>query len=321
MLKRSSIAPFVVGLAVLGGAAALLLLPSAPSHAATRYAPAFEGQFLTHWSDGNAELNGYRLTQPRYGALREGKAVTVFVKQPFSERTRVKPNVPREGDGFAVMKLNHIEDFQTGIYDYNLLTSSFVGLQESGGRPAGALAKVSFSMQEWCGHTYAQLLFDKERARLSSHSYFDGEADRLGSLELKEGGLVEDSLWLWARGMAAPVLQPGAKQKVPFLRSLKRSRLQHKPLDWVTARVSRSSAATEVTVPAGTFTVDTLTVGLPDGLTLSFYVEQAFPHRIIKMEGSDGEKAELLGTTRQPYWRLHQRGHEAYLDELGFKQP
>jgi hypothetical protein len=308
MLRRSALAPFLVGLAVLAALGGLLLLPSTPSRAATRYAPTYEGPFLAHWSDGNAELNGYRLVQPRYGELREGKAVTVFVKQPFSERTRVKPDRPEEGDAFDVIKLNHIEDFQTGIYDYNLLTSSFVGLSSSGGRPAGALAKVSFSAQEWCGHAYAQLLFDKARARLSSHSYFDGEADRLGTVELKEGGLLGDALWLWARGMAGPVLEPGGRDELPYMMSLKRSRLQHKALGWVMATVSRSNAAESITVPAGTFT---------DGLTMTFWVEQALPHRIIKMEGSDGERAELLGSTRQPYWRLHDNGHEAFLKELG----
>lgn len=313
-----ALVPFMVGLAVIGAVAGLLLLPSPPTHAATRYAPSFDGPFTAHWSDGKAELNGYRLVQPRYGELREGKAVTVFVKQPFSEKTRVKPDSPTGDDAFTVMKLNHVEDFQTGIYDYNLLTSSFVGLEPSGGRPAGALAKVSFSAQEWCGHAYAQLLFDTKRSRLSSHSYFDGEADRLGTLEHKPDGLLEDALWLWARGMAGPVLEPGGKDEVPFLMSLKRSRLLHKELGWVTASVSRTRGDEPVTVPAGTFTTDKRTVQLPDGLTLTFWVEQAFPHRVIKMTGSDGEKAELLGTTRQPYWSLHNNGHERYLKELGF---
>jgi hypothetical protein len=35
--------------------------------------------FWQRWGDGRAELAGYDLTTPRYGALRKGVAVTIFV--------------------------------------------------------------------------------------------------------------------------------------------------------------------------------------------------------------------------------------------------
>ena len=35
--------------------------------------------FWKHWGDGQAELNGYRLKQPRYGVVRDGTAVMIFV--------------------------------------------------------------------------------------------------------------------------------------------------------------------------------------------------------------------------------------------------
>lgn len=319
--RPSPLLSFAVGSLVIGAvAAAMLLLPSAPTRAATAFAPTFSDAFMAHWSDGNAELSGYTLTQPRYGELRQGRAVVVFVKQPFDERTRTKPTEV-DDDTFTVMKLNHVQDFQTGLYDYNLLTSAFVGLAPSGGRPAGAPAKVSFSGQEWCGHTYAQLLFDAGRARLASHSYFDGEGDRLGTLEHHPDGLVEDTLWLWARGMTGPALPPGGTAQVPLLPSLKRSRLQHRPLDWTSAVASRSATTESITVPAGTFVVERRSVQTSAGLRLTFFVEHDFPHRVIRFEGSDGEEAELLGTTRQPYWSLHDNGHERYLKELGFDTP
>ncbi len=48
-------------------------------------------EFWSHWGDGKAELDGYALTQPRYGELREGTAVLIFVTEDFSDSlTRVK---------------------------------------------------------------------------------------------------------------------------------------------------------------------------------------------------------------------------------------
>ena len=52
--------------------------------------PAAADDFWAHWGDGKAELNGYRLTQPRYGAKRAGTAVLIFVTEDFSDSLRVK---------------------------------------------------------------------------------------------------------------------------------------------------------------------------------------------------------------------------------------
>ena len=53
-------------------------------------APAPAQDFWAHWGDGRAELNGYRLVQPRYGAKRTGTAVLVFVTEDMSDALRVK---------------------------------------------------------------------------------------------------------------------------------------------------------------------------------------------------------------------------------------
>ena len=41
--------------------------------------------FWKHWGDGKAELDRYALTQPRYGELRQGTAVLIFVTEDFSD--------------------------------------------------------------------------------------------------------------------------------------------------------------------------------------------------------------------------------------------
>src|SRR5205823_5666230 len=87
--------------------------------------PEFTGAFWRHWGDGRGELSGYDLETPRYGALRHGIAVAIFVTETFSNSKRVKadPGMHPAFDEFPVMKLNLVQDFATGIYDYNLETS------------------------------------------------------------------------------------------------------------------------------------------------------------------------------------------------------
>src|SRR5688572_25287753 len=84
--------------------------------------------FWSAWGDGKAELDGYRLVQPRYGTVRKGHAVLIFVTEDFSDSLRVKadPGKHPASDVYPVLKLNAVRRFQTGIYDYSVLTSTFV---------------------------------------------------------------------------------------------------------------------------------------------------------------------------------------------------
>lgn len=63
------------------------------------------------------------------------------------------------------MKLNLLQDFQTGVCDYQAMTSVFAAARAIQGRPPGPLTKVSFWRQEWCGHVYQQSLFDASSIR------------------------------------------------------------------------------------------------------------------------------------------------------------
>src|SRR3954471_15567229 len=143
--------------------------------AVTTASAARADDFWKHWGDGKAELDGYALVQPRYGQPRDGTAVLIFVTEDFSDSARVKadPGKHPPSDVYPVLKLNAVRDFQTGIYDYNLLTSVFARVE--GGFP---VVKASFSAQEWCGHVYQQWLARGGRLAGVSHSYFDGEADQ-----------------------------------------------------------------------------------------------------------------------------------------------
>jgi hypothetical protein len=309
-------------IAILAAAAvaAVCLGPGACGAAGPPETPlVFGDEFWKHWGDNRAELSGYDLTFPRYGTPRKGVAVAIFVTETFSNALRVKsdPGKHPKSDEFPVMKLNLVEDFATGIYDYNLMTSTFVALTPVDGRPAGSATKVSFSSQEWCGNMYGQILLDRSAARLSSHSYFDGEADQSRSLALPPGALPGDAVLLWARGLAAPSLRPGESREVPLVRSLATSRLNHVPVEVLRATLKREAEPARATVPAGTFDVERRTVAISGGPTWTVSVEAAPPHRIVAWETSDGQKAELLASERLPYWKLNGEEGKSALARIG----
>ncbi len=314
--------------AALMTAAAALLVAAAwlgavrgPARADGAGAPVLDDAFWKHWGDGRAEVSSYDLTFPRYGEPRRGTAVAIFVTETFSEEARVKADPGRHAraDEFPVMKLNLLQDFPTGIYDYSLMSSVFVGLEAKAGRPAGTPAKLVFSAQEWCGLVHHQLLPDARRARSVAHSYFDGEADRAETLPLPDGAVFEDALYLWARGLAGPGLAPGESASVPMVRSLERVRLTHVPLARDPVTLARSAGTTRVEVPAGAFDVETwtATAGGDAPRTWTFHVEAAPPHRIVRWECTDGRRAELVAGERLRYWEMNDAASIDALARLG----
>src|SRR3989454_8081465 len=129
--------------------------------------PSYDQAFWSTWGDGQAELAGYDLSIPRYNQPRRGVAITIFVTETFSNSARVKadPGKHPPSDEFPVMKLNLVKDYQTGVYDYNEMTSSFVALQPVNGRAARSPTKTSVSRQEGGGDPYHQLLVDPKSIR------------------------------------------------------------------------------------------------------------------------------------------------------------
>jgi len=287
-------------------------------------APNFGDAFWSHWGDGQAELSGYELTIPRYGELRHGTAVCIFVTEDFSDELRVKADPGRHDAAlvYPVLKLNLVQDFQTGIYDYNLMTSAFVALREHAGRPSGSATKVSFSSQEWCGQVYQQALFFADRVDLTSHSYFDGEADQTRSLALDAPVLAEDALLVWARGLAWPLVGAGESVEVPMLRSARTQRLAHQPAAVFEVTLERAAETSTSEWNGETVEVRAATVRDTDGQTLwTFLVEVAAPGRVMEWSRPDGERARLLRSERMQYWTLQHVGDEQLLRGLGLEVP
>lgn len=229
--RRSNLVP--PGLLALVLAAGCAAAGAAPTQGRSMATPGF----WEHWGDGRAEVAGYRLTRPRYGELRSGESILITVTEDFAPGPMVKSD-GGHGDAFPVLKLNRVEDFQTGIYDYNAMTSVFLPLDGSVAR--GGPAKLAFSMQEWCGSVYEHWIQRGREWTWTSHSYFDGEADqeRVGSVP--PGAVVEDAWPLLIRGVVGELLKPGEERVVPWLPGAMERRLGHRPLEWTEAKIARS---------------------------------------------------------------------------------
>jgi hypothetical protein len=244
--------------------------------------------------------------------------VLIFVTETFTDAERVKSDGGHK-DEFPVVKLNDVRDFQTGIYDYNAMTSTFVRLD--GGLPQGVPTKVAFSEQEWCGHVFVGLWVDpvKEGARWrrTEHSYFDGEADRSEDGDVPVGGVFADGMPILVRGLSGDLLSPGERKDVSWAPRAIDLRHDHKPFAWGRATIERARDAERVEVPAGAFDAWRTDARVEGGHTATWWVESAAPHRVVKWARDDGEEGVLTGTVRSTYWTQHDEGMERMRADLG----
>jgi hypothetical protein len=202
-----------------------------------------------------------------------------------------------------------VRDFQTGIYDYNTMVSVFS--RTSDFEPV----KVTFSSAEWCGHVYSELLFDESKIRAHNYSYFEDESEKR-VLQRPAGVVSEDNLFILLRGLRGDYLTPGETKTVDYLPGEFVSRLTHQKLNLTRATISRRDATEPVKVPAGDFNTIVYDISA-DGRNGVFYIEEAYPHRIIRWELAPDVKGELTGSKRVEYWRLNREGDEKHLKELG----
>ncbi len=144
-------------------------------------------EFNNYWYGGKAEVTSYDLEQARYGEIRKGHAVNIFVTEPFSKKYYSKANKDSKGN-ITVLKLNAIKKFNTGIYPYSIMTSTFVPVSN----PFSSV-KISSSTQEWCGHEYIELIKKESQFNLSNFSYFQEESFQNQSIN--NDVVLEDDIW------------------------------------------------------------------------------------------------------------------------------
>ncbi len=247
-------------------------------------------KFNEYWYQDGAEISSYKLTQARYGQLREGTAVMVFVTEPFDPKKFVKPDHKEQSD-VEVLKLNLTKKFITGIYPYSMMSSSFYPLN---GVAHGL--KVSASTQEWCGNTFMQL-YRKKRYEVQLHSYFESEGEQEFDMPLCA---LEDDLFTQIR-LNPDAIPVGEEKMCPSFFYI---RLKHIETRAYNAIVNRET----------TDSLSVLSVNYPElERTVRIGYETAFPHRIAFWEETYDDsfdhsgkilttKAERIHTIRSRYW-------------------
>ncbi len=270
--------------------------------------------FYAHWADGKAEISSYEVVQPRYSELRQGYGVMIFVTESLHRQTFIKVDSPMpEADQFYALKLNHILNFTTGIYDYSVMTSVFS--QVAGERHPFELRRISFSAQEWCGQVFDEALFSGGQINGQISSYFASEGRGSYQLKQPEHFASEDHLLIRIRELQGPFMDLGEVRELDILPSFWQLRQAHKPHATVTGRIHK---AAEEQIETATGTLASVRWDLRIGQRQrTLWTEKAYPHRILRWEDSDGGRGELMRTIRVPYWQLQADADEVYRRELG----
>lgn len=285
--------------AVVALASFLTSAPASPGVAGVAPGARYDAAFSAAWFDGNAEVSTYALTRQRYGETRSGEFVAVVVSEPWSASKMVKDDDATGADRIDVLKLHTTAAFQTGIYDYHLATSTFVNLKPLNGMAPGNVIKIAFSAQEWCGQTYSEYTDDGRAAQEVIRSYFANESQSRVVSRERGPFLVEESLLLWARGLAGP---PMTAEPLVFQPALERARLLHKP----TVRAAATVKSSSETMAFGGAQVAVQRLRVTSGSDfVDVVVEQAAPRRVLLMQTSDGTSLKLVKSVRLPYWQLH----------------
>lgn len=264
-------------------------------------------EFKAYWYAGKAEVSSYNLTQSRYGEDRAGKAMLIFVTEDFSKNKQVKLDEPneREGDKISVLKLNMTKNFITGIYPYSMMLSAFTPVDENLNPHT---MKLSMSSQEWCGQVYSQVNLQHKNYVISSHSYFEKEADE--NLNLKVTWL-EDELWNRIR-LAPQSLPLGEVDIIPGLFFL---RLNHVDLN------SEKAICTKEETPASIL----YNISYPaHKRSLSIEFDKAFPHIIKGWTDKQEKNGNTYSTTARldkqlitDYWTKNKNEFLYLRDSLG----
>lgn len=275
--------------------------------------PAQDKLFDSYWYQGKAEVSSYKLEQARYGEMRQGDAVLIFVTEDYSKKKHIKINNPANAgdDVVKILKLNMDKKFNTGLYPYSLMQSVFTPVDFSKYKNT---LRVTATVQEWCGHTFSMLDHSNGKYDYTLHSYFDGEGDQEHNLD---DVLLEDEIWTRLR--IAPRKLPQGKIKV--IPGLLAQRLSHKPLQVENATATLLDHKDELVYKI-------LYTDFERELVI--HLESDFPYKILTWEESYtsgfGEnakkmttKATLNKTLLTDYWSKNHNSDSGLRKELGLE--
>jgi hypothetical protein len=308
--------------------------PAAAAAAATPAPPPETGttpgtEFLKYWKSGLAELSSYAVTVERYGEMRQGQAVLVFVYEEINADTRIKVESEKTPPAkrIPVLKLNSVLKFNTGVYDYSILTSVFAGLSGPEVQRPFQPQKVSFTSQEWCGNVFHQVIPRPKGLVSEIHSYFEAEGDAITTLPYPDAGnadhganasgtfFYEDEMPILVRELVGPFAHEGAPLRMQLVPSLWERRKRHVPLAFTQAVLTKVGA--ETLTPKGKsrkavkWTLEIM------GMTVTYHVEAEAPRKLLAWENSRGEKGELIASIRNTYWEHNHNVDASLRKRLG----
>ncbi len=259
--------------------------------------------FKSYWYSGEAEITSYKLEQARYGEVRDGHAVLIYVTEDFLPKIQVKAD-QQDSENVSVLKLNATKKFNTGIYPYSVMQSTFYPVANN----QHAL-KISSSMQEWCGHVYTQLN-NRNGFEIISHSYFQNEADETFLLNK---AILENELWTQLR-LDPKKLPTGSLKVIPSLEYVRFGHIELKAYN------------------ASAILTDTsYTISYPDlNRILAINFNSDFPYDITGWEETYKSgfgaksimlttKATKLVTIKSPYWSKNSNKDDVLRETLQLK--
>ncbi len=263
------------------------------------------GSFKDYWYNAKAEINTYTIEQERYGELRRGDAVLVFVTEELSRSKQVKLDNPEAAsiDRVPVLKLNALRKFATGVYDYALMNSVFTPVDYTKDPHS---IKLTSSIQDWCGQVFHQFNWRLNNYEAKSYSYFESEADQNYNINTH---MLEDELWNRIR------IDPTSIQtrKMMLLPSIWYLSMKHKPIKPLDAGVINTKIDEEVSQ------IEVVYPTIQRSLRIQY--ETKFPHKILGWEEQNGKdpitKATLKTTVLSPYWSENKVSDKTSRDKLG----
>jgi hypothetical protein len=280
-------------------------------------APLPSSKFLKYWKSGLAEISSYSLVTERYGELRKGQGVLVFVYEEINADTRIKVETNRTplSKQVPVLKLNNVLKFNTGIYDYSVMTSVFSGLSGKGVSRSFEPQKISFTSQEWCGQVFHQIIPRKQGLVSEIHSYFEAEGDETRTLAYPAGPIYyQDEMPILVRELDGEILPMGMSKAINLVPGLWERRKRHLPLAFTKAVLTKVGAES---VKIGSEIYPALKWTLVSGSEkTTYFIEAANPHKLLAWENNAGEKAELVSTIRNSYWGHNRNADEPFRKKL-----
>jgi hypothetical protein len=260
--------------------------------------------FDDYWYGGKAELNLYELNQERYGELRKGHAVLIFVTEDFLTDAQVKKEKETNQHSTSVLKINQLRKFNTGIYDYSTMGSVFSPVKQH--TPSSPI-KSTFSAQEWCGQTWLQFNQRSGGYEVAGYSYFQQEGDVRRVLQQV---YLEDGLWNQIR-LNPELIESGEVQMVPSGQFIRFKHISIQPF-----AANLSTVAYQGEEFQGN---DLMVLKLQYSdieRALSIYYEKEFPHFIVGWKEGN-TTAKIKRKLKLDYWNKNSVQDSVFRKELG----